>query len=190
MIFAPAARVRRRSRLPRHDRCVKNGWTEVIMSKLNYGRHALDRGEDSRDAGHDGARAAIESFYHAYNSKSVEAIAQLIPPDESCTVYNPVGRTAHGHNGVVALYRSILRGPASVWVELTDVTEYGSPDDLLFVGREHGEFSRDGVTAPLSIRTTRLFHYYGAEYGWRQVHHHGSIDDAEQLAAYQRALHV
>jgi len=39
---------------------------------------------------------------------------------------------------------------------------------------------------PLSIRTTRFF---ACEAGrWVQVHHHGSIDDAEALAAYQAAI--
>ncbi|MCA9935449.1 MAG: hypothetical protein H6662_11830 [Ardenticatenaceae bacterium] len=45
-----------------------------------------------------------------------------------------------------------------------------------------------GVTLPLHIRTTRVFHYLGAELGWRQVHHHGSIDDPDLLRAYQTAV--
>jgi hypothetical protein len=39
---------------------------------------------------------------------------------------------------------------------------------------------------PLRIRTTRYFRYENG--AWRQFHHHGSIDDAESLAAYQRAV--
>src|ERR1700733_2305551 len=89
--------------------------TEAIMSRLTYGRHALDRRDDARDAGLDGARAALETFYHVFNQGSADGIAQLIAPDERCTVYYPLGRTGHGHNGVVSLYRSILRGPAHVW---------------------------------------------------------------------------
>jgi hypothetical protein len=41
---------------------------------------------------------------------------------------------------------------------------------------------------PLAIRTSRFFQYFGPELGWRQVHHHGSIDDAEALDRYQRAV--
>jgi ketosteroid isomerase-like protein len=39
----------------------------------------------------------------------------------------------------------------------------------------------------LAIRTTRIFRRDGSG-RWRQVHHHGSIEDAKLLAAYQAAV--
>jgi phage gp16-like protein len=40
---------------------------------------------------------------------------------------------------------------------------------------------------PLSIRTSRVFAFQ-PNHGWRQMHHHGSIDDPAALAAYQDAV--
>jgi hypothetical protein len=55
----------------------------------------------------------------------------------------------------------------------------------VFAGRETGEYTVT-ETVPLSIRTTRFFTYEDGR--WVQVHHHGSIDNAEALAAYQQAI--
>jgi hypothetical protein len=70
----------------------------------------------------------------------------------------------------------------------TAVMECEGQNTVVFAGRERGEFTRDGVTVPLAIRTTRVFQYFGGELGWRQVHHHGSVDDPEALARYRRAV--
>ena len=75
-----------------------------------------------------------------------------------------------------------------MWVEFHDVVEYVDGTSVVFAGRERGEFTRDERTVPLAIRTSRFFQYFGPELGWRQVHHHGSIDDAEALDRYQRAV--
>ena len=39
----------------------------------------------------------------------------------------------------------------------------------------------------LAIRTSRIFRK-DADGTWRQVHHHGSIDDPQMLAAYQATI--
>ena len=93
-----------------------------------------------------------------------------------------------GRDEIRELYRRIFAGPAQVWVELHGLVEYFTTGTVVFAGRERGEFVRDGQTVPLAIRTTRIFQYFGPESGWRQVHHHGSIDDPEALACYQRAV--
>jgi hypothetical protein len=154
----------------------------------NYGRNAKDRRDDARGTGLAGARAALETFYCAFHRKSLDLLADVFAPDEHCTVFSPLGGTARGRHAILAVYEALFRGPDAVRIDLSDVIEYSGPDDLLFVGREEGEFVHGPISMPLSIRTSRLFHYFGAEYGWRQIHHHGSIDDATQLAAYQRAV--
>lgn len=45
---------------------------------------------------------------------------------------------------------------------------------------------RDGTAVPLEIRTTRYLRYEAGR--WQQYHHHGSVDDAAALAAYQQAV--
>jgi hypothetical protein len=54
------------------------------------------------------------------------------------------------------------------------------------VGRKRGEFRVGDAVIPLAIRTTRIFRMIAGH--WRQVHHHGSIEDAELLARYQAAV--
>jgi hypothetical protein len=46
-------------------------------------------------------------------------------------------------------------------------------------------FTAAGRALEVTIRTTRIFRFRNGR--WRQVHHHGSIDDAQLLAAYQAA---
>jgi SnoaL-like protein len=54
------------------------------------------------------------------------------------------------------------------------------------VGRERGRFERGPVGLDLAIRTTRIFRRAGGR--WRQVHHHGSIEDPTLLGAYRQAV--
>jgi hypothetical protein len=161
--------------------------TSQTLSRT-YGRDAQDRRMQSRDATIAGARAALECFYCAFNQRSREMLAAVWAPDPLASLNNPLGGIVRGIDAIDALYARVFEGAARVWVELHDIVEYASDDTVIFAGRERGEFSRDGVTVPLAIRTSRVFQYFGPSVGWRQVHHHGSIDDAGALAAYQRAV--
>lgn len=72
-------------------------------------------------------------------------------------------------------------------VTFGDIVEYGGLDHVVFAGRETGEYVLDdGDPVPLSIRTTRYLRY--SDVRWLQFHHHGSIDNPEELAAYQAAV--
>jgi len=61
---------------------------------------------------------------------------------------------------------------------------------IVFAGREAGEFTKNNRTLPLSIRTSRVVQWFGSDIGWKQVHHHGSIDDSRLLDEYQQAVRV
>jgi SnoaL-like protein len=54
------------------------------------------------------------------------------------------------------------------------------------VGRERGTYRDGDAVKYLNIRTTRVFRLLDGR--WRQVHHHGSIEDAKLLADYQSAV--
>ncbi len=153
-----------------------------------YGRNARDLRREARAPTEDGARAALETFYHAFNGRSLEVFEAVWAPKELISLNNPLGGIVRGLDDIRALYRRIFEGPAQVWVELHDIVAYLGETTAIFAGRERGEFSRGGRTVPLAIRTSRVFQYFGPELGWRQVHHHGSIDDPEALARYQRAV--
>jgi len=55
------------------------------------------------------------------------------------------------------------------------------------IGRERGQLGAGGSSPlDLAIRTTRIFRWTQGR--WRQVHHHGSVDDRDALARYQQAV--
>ncbi|MBM4442152.1 MAG: nuclear transport factor 2 family protein [Candidatus Rokubacteria bacterium] len=160
----------------------------ATLVRQTYGRDAVVRTDAMRDPGVDGARAAVEAFYAGFNGRSLDTLAAVWAPGPLSQLNNPLGGVVRGWEGIAALYARIFDGPARVWVELHDIVEYVAGGMAVFAGRERGEFTRDGRTLALAIRTTRAFQYLGAGVGWRQVHHHGSIDDPAALAAYQDAV--
>jgi hypothetical protein len=100
---------------------------------------------------------------------------------------NPLGGILRGGDAVCALYEKIFTGPVRLEVTFADIVEYAGQDHAVFAGRETGKYTDPaGAASPLVIRTSRYFRYH--EGCWHQYHHHGSIDDPEMLAAYQRAI--
>jgi len=70
--------------------------------------------------------------------------------------------------------------------EFWDYTLHRADEVFFVVGRERGRIETDNSALDLAIRTTRLFTREGS--GWRQLHHHGSIDDPDMLSRYQRLV--
>lgn len=64
-----------------------------------------------------------------------------------------------------------------------DFTSQGADDWHLFVGRERGVCRTAKETLDVAFRTTRWF--VRRDGGWRQLHHHGSVEDPKMLADYQ-----
>jgi hypothetical protein len=92
-----------------------------------------------------------------------------------------------GFEVVAALYTRMFDGPVHVWTEFWDIVQYAADDMVVFAGRERGTYKREGSSAPLEVRSTCIFRYIDG-HGWRQIYHQVSIDDAERLAQYQRAV--
>ena len=99
---------------------------------------------------------------------------------------NPVGGIVRGWPQVSAVYERIFTGGARVRVEFHDYTLHEAGDVFYAVGRERGELRTGETTLALAIRTTRVFKQLDGR--WRQVHHHGSIDDPDLLKRYQAAV--
>jgi hypothetical protein len=161
--------------------------TSNVLTRT-YGQDATDRRGEARAPTLEGARAALECFYFAFNQRSLDAFDAVWAPGELITLNNPLGGIMRGLDDIRRLYQRIFAGPSQVWVELSDIVEYVGQDTVVFAGRERGEFTQGGRTIPLEIRTSRVFQYFGDQFGWRQVHHHGSIDNSEALARYQHAV--
>jgi hypothetical protein len=88
---------------------------------------------------------------------------------------NPLGGILRGYESIAALYEQVFTGAASVWVELSDIVEYQTEDMIVFAGSESGEFTKNNLTLPLSIRTSRVVQWFGVGIGWKQVHHHAPL---------------
>lgn len=156
--------------------------------QIIYGRDSANQIEQASKSGIEGARMLIESFYYAFNHRDLDVLKQIWPDHELIQLNNPLGGILRGYEAIAALYGRIFTGPATVWVEFSDIVEFQTDDMVVFAGREHGEFTVNDQTLRLAIRTSRVVQWFGAEIGWRQVHHHGSIDNPELLAAYQQAV--
>ena len=128
-------------------------------------------------------RAALAQFYAAFNGGDLELMAANWDQSADAVMDNPVGGIARGWAAIRPLYERLFSGPARVRVEFFDYTLHESEGLFYAAGRERGTLERDGQRLALAIRTTRVFRREGG--AWRQVHHHGSMDDPALLKQYQ-----
>ncbi|MBI4893174.1 MAG: nuclear transport factor 2 family protein [Acidobacteria bacterium] len=159
----------------------------IETANISIGRSARDRGADAAQPGLEGAVAALETFYCGFNSSRPELIGRSWAGGPEVQLNNPLGGILRGADAIRQLYERVLTGRARLWVEFFDVVVYSTAEVVVFAGRERGECALDGEVVKLSIRTSRVFAFFADE-GWRQVHHHGSIDDPDALGAYQQLI--
>ncbi len=129
---------------------------------------------------------ALSEFYEAFNNRDLEKTAQNWAQSDEIAMDNPLGGIRRGWSEIRAVYDRIFSGPAQVYVEFYDYTIHKTGEMFYAVGRERGEFRIGEMVVKLAIRTSRIYRLIDGH--WRQVHHHGSIDDPELLARYQSAV--
>jgi len=127
--------------------------------------------------------ASLVAFYQAFNARDLEALARNWATGEEPSMDNPIGGVRRGWPDIRAGYERLFGGPAHVYVEFHDYTETAGADFHLFVGRERGYCLSNGNRLDLRIRTSRLFARRDGV--WRQLHHHGSIEEPHLLETYQ-----
>lgn len=153
-----------------------------------FGRNASNTMDYLSDRSFDGALAALELFYFGFNNQDIDIMNRVWYNSSFSQLNNPVGGIKRGTDAIMKVYDTIFNGEAQVWVNFSDIVYYEWEGMVVFAGTETGQFTKDGETIPLQIRTTRFFAYLEDEESWLQVHHHGSIDDAGLLERYQTAL--
>ena len=129
---------------------------------------------------------ALVQFYKAFNSRDLDLMAQNWANNPDIAMSNPLGGIKRGWDEIQALYARIFRGKAKVYVEYHDYTIHETNDMFYAVGRERGYFRTSEMEVILAIRTSRIFKKIDGQ--WRQVHHHGSIEDPTLLDRYQRSV--
>ncbi len=129
---------------------------------------------------------ALAQFYRAFNGRDLTLMQQNWDTSEEVAMDNPLGGIMRGWPEIRGLYERIFSGPTRVRVEFFDYTLHVFETVFFAVGRERGQLEAGNDVLELAIRTTRIFRFTGGR--WRQVHHHGSIDQPDLLAAYQEAV--
>lgn len=129
---------------------------------------------------------ALTQFYRAFNTRDLVLMGENWANSDDVAMDNPLGGIKRGWPEIRAVYERIFRGPARVEVEFYDYTLHLVGDIFYAVGRERGILEARGTKLALAIRTSRI--YRRIDEVWRQVHHHGSIDDPRLLDAYQKTV--
>jgi hypothetical protein len=135
----------------------------------------------SRDPYH-----ALINFYRAFNQRDLSLMTANWSPSEDVVMANPLGGVKRGWSEISAVYTRLFRGAAQVYVEFYDFSVLCEDAMFCATGRERGYFRHNGKQTSLAIRTSRVYRMEAQQ--WRQVHHHGSIDDPRILDAYQSAV--
>jgi ketosteroid isomerase-like protein len=129
---------------------------------------------------------ALAQFYRAFNSRDVKMIDDNFAHSDDVAIDNPLGGIRRGADEPHKMYEGVFKSPANVHVVFWDYTIQRAGDVFWAVGRERGTYVDGGVEKNLNIRTSRVFQLIDGR--WRQMHHHGSIEDAKLLADYQDAV--
>ncbi len=132
-----------------------------------------------------GPMRALSEFYHAFNTGDLDALSLNWARSDEIAMDNPLGGIKRGWKEIGPVYERLFSGPAKIYVEFYDYTVHEAGELFYVVGRERGEFSQGDAAVKLTIRTSRIFRQIDG--AWRQVHHHGSIDDPDLLKRYQTA---
>lgn len=131
--------------------------------------------------------AALSQFYRALNHRDITLMEQNWDGTDDVVMDNPLGGIKRGWQEIRSVYERLFATKGSYRFEFYDYTLQVLGDVFIAIGRERGRLERaHGDDLQLFIRTTRVFRRAGDR--WRQIHHHGSIDDPEMLANYQQAV--
>jgi SnoaL-like protein len=142
--------------------------------------------EDLRDLTH--PRHALTQFYRAFNTRDIILMRQNWSPFEEISMNDPVGSIKRGWPEIRRVYEHLFSGPARISVEFYSYSLHVSGETFFAVGRERGRLETRTTISDLAFRTTRIFRLL--DHHWRQVHHHGSIEDPAQLDLYQSTIHA
>ena len=131
-------------------------------------------------------KQALVQFYYAFNHRDLDVMSRNWDQSDDIAMDNPLGGIKRGWIEIKGVYASIFDGPAEVYVEYYDYTIHETAELFYAVGREQGFLKLKEDKIVLAIRTSRIFKRAGE--CWKQVHHHGSIEDPLLLERYQSAV--
>jgi ketosteroid isomerase-like protein len=131
-------------------------------------------------------RQALAQFYRAFNSRDLRMMDENFAHSDDVAIDNPLGGIRRGADEPHKMYEGVFKSPADVHVVFWDYTIHRAGDVFWAVGRERGKYVDGAVVKDLNVRTTRIFQLIDGR--WRQMHHHGSIEDVKLFGDYQNAV--
>jgi len=129
---------------------------------------------------------ALIAFYKAFNSADMRLMEASWDASEEASMSNPLGGIKRGWGSIHNVYKNIFHGKAEVYVEFHDYSIHQMGDMFCAVGRERGTLKIGEQLLNLAIRTSRT--YRRTDNKWKQIHHHGSIDNPALLKQYQQLI--
>lgn len=129
---------------------------------------------------------ALVEFYDAFNHCKMDLMEKNWANTPDIAMDNPLGGIMRGWENIRMVYQRIFEGQAKVYVEFYDYSLHETSHVFYAVGRERGFFESKGQRIELAIRTSRIFQK--TEQHWKQVHHHGSIENPSLLETYQNLV--
>jgi hypothetical protein len=131
--------------------------------------------------------AALSQLYRALSSRDIVLMEQNWDANDEAVMDNPLGGIKRGWVQIRSVYQRLFASPGRYRFEFYDYSLQRHSEVFMAIGRERGQLvSADGLILELAIRTTRIFRW--ANDRWRQIHHHGSIDNPDMLARYQQTV--
>ena len=134
----------------------------------------------------DTPHGVLSEFYRAFNTRDLDLMFRNWLNTGDASMDNPLGGIRRGWDEIAQLYQLVFSAKGSVNIEYFDYTIHQFRESFLAVGRERGAYKSDTVAIDLKFRTSRWFCLVDGRF--RQLHHHGSIEDAALLAEYQAAV--
>jgi hypothetical protein len=140
--------------------------------------------------GIEGARAALDTFYYAFNTRSVDLLRQIWEDDPLAQVNTPLVGLVRGKAIFSTVYNRMTTSTVQTKTVLDDIILYFAPGLAVFTERERATSTqnRDGntVTEELSGRSICIFRYRIELGGWRLIYHQISLDAQDRATQLQR----
>lgn len=127
--------------------------------------------------------AALAQFYRGFNTRDLRLITENWWTTDESTLISPLGGFTRGWQNIRAFYEHLFDGRAPLHVELHDYTLHIVGSMFYAMGIERGFAVTNDERLDVEIRATRVFRLELGRY--RQIHYHGSIEDATMLRKYQ-----
>ena len=128
----------------------------------------------------------LVEFYKAFNGRDFALMQKNWLNNEEIAMDNPLGGIKRGWEEIKSIYSRIFTGQAKVYVEFYDYSIVAMEGGFVAIGRERGWVETKGEKLDLAIRTSRVYKLIDGKY--KQVHHHGSIENPALLKSYQELL--